>query len=179
MKRTIGNILIIIYIVLAIAITMCLLNFNEYKITEFGDYSLIILTDDELNPEYSKGDLIIVHSTDNIELGQNAFFYNTYDSEMTIILAEVQAKDEVTSTETTYTLDGDYKISSEYLLGAEATATVIPKLGSVLKVLESKWGFLFLVVLPSLLAFLYEIATIATEIITGNKENDANEETEE
>lgn len=35
-------------------LTICLLNYNDYKITELGDKSLIIVKDDELIPTYKK-----------------------------------------------------------------------------------------------------------------------------
>lgn len=37
-------------------------------------------------------------------------------------------------------------------------------MGTVLKVLESKWGFLLLIVFPSLIAFLYEITELFSEL---------------
>ena len=43
-------------------------------------------------------------------------------------------------------------------------------MGTVLNVLESKWGFLFLIVFPSLLAFLYEITVVFSEIKNAKKE---------
>ena len=64
-----------------------------------------------------------------------------------------------------------------YVIGNTEGVTVIPKLGTVLGILESKWGFLILIVFPSLLAFIYEITVVFAEIKEGrnNKKEDTNE----
>ena len=54
MKKILSNILFIIYVVVAIFITVCLLSYNDFKVTEFGDTSLVIIPDDELAPEYNR-----------------------------------------------------------------------------------------------------------------------------
>ena len=76
----------------------------------------------------------------------------------------------MTNKETTYTLEGERKISSQYVLGPAETAEVIPGVGTVLGILESKWGFLFLIVLPSLLAFIYQISVVIAELKKSNDE---------
>ena len=52
MKKIISNILFAIYAVIAVFVTVCLLSYNDFKVTEFGDYSLVIIEDNELSPEY-------------------------------------------------------------------------------------------------------------------------------
>ena len=53
----------------------------------------------------------------------------------------------------------------------------IPVVGTVLSVLESKWGFLFLIVLPALLAFFYQITVVVSDI--KNSKEDKVSENEE
>ena len=96
--------------------------------------------------------------------GRKAFFYNTYDRQIEIKLGTIEAAEKVTATETTYTLEGDRTISGQYILGPSDTAEVIPSIGGILGVLESKWGFLFIIVLPSLLAFIYQISVVISEL---------------
>ena len=164
MKRIIGNILIIIYTLIAVFTTVCLLSFNEYKISTFGDCSLVLVTNDELLPNYKKGDLVIVDKKSKIITGRKAFFYTTSDRKIEIKLGTVEAIKNVSNSETTYTLEGGRDISGEYLLGPVDTVEIIPVVGGILNVLESKWGFLFLIVLPSLLAFVYQISVVIAEI---------------
>ena len=51
--KIIGIILISIYSIMAIALTICLLNYNKFKITVLNDKSLIIVKDNELEPTYN------------------------------------------------------------------------------------------------------------------------------
>ena len=169
MKKVVLNVIFVIYAIVAVFVTICLLSYNQFRVTEFGDCSLVIIDSDDLNPDYQKGDLVIVEKADIIRNGEKAFFYNTYQSEIQIKLGTVTDSEKVTSTETTYTVEDDHKISSEYVLGTTKTATKIPVAGTVLGVLESKWGFLFLIVLPALLLFFYQISVVISEI----KENKA------
>lgn len=170
MKKTLLNILFSIYIVVAIFVTVTLLSYNEFKVTEFGDYSLIIISDNELEPDFNKGDLVIVNKKDKILTGRKAFFYDTYNEEIEVKLGVIEGIEKITSTESTYTLEGERKISGEYILGPANTAEIIPKLGTVLGILQSKWGFLFLIVLPALLAFINQIGVVYSGIRQAREE---------
>ena len=54
MKKILGNIKIILYVVVAIFTTVCLLNYNEYKVSQFGDKTLVIIDKDEEGIKYKK-----------------------------------------------------------------------------------------------------------------------------
>ncbi len=161
-----GGILVTIYILIAVALTACLLTYNDYKISVFGDRSLIILEDNELAPKYKKGSLLIVkkNSNDDIKQGDEIFFYNTYKNKVVVNVSKVNKVKKVTDTETTYTINGKYEISSQYVIGKSDTTTVINDVGSILSVLESKWGFLLVIVFPISLLFIYELYIIIREI---------------
>lgn len=174
MKRVLGNIVFVIYAIIAIFVTVCLLSYNDYKITEFGQYSLLKIDSNQLEPNYQKGDLVIVNKRDSIEEGDEIFFYNTYTPSLEVTLAEVTNVEKVTASEYTYTLDGGVSISSEYVLGPADTATRIAVMGTVLGILESKWGFLFMIVFPSLIAFLYEIYIVVQDIRSIKKAEETN-----
>lgn len=161
-----GGILVTIYILIAVVLTACLLTYNDYKISVFGDRSLIILEDNELAPKYKKGSLLIVkkNSNDDIKQGDEIFFYNTYKNKVVVNVSKVNKVKKVTDTETTYTINGKYEISSQYVIGKADTTTVINDVGSILSVLESKWGFLLVIVFPISLLFIYELYIIIREI---------------
>lgn len=175
MKKIIRNVIIVIYAVIAIFVTICLLSYNQYKVTEFGSNSLIIVNNKKLEPDFNKGDLVIVDSEDEIKIGDKVFFYNTYENEISVSVAEIIGEEKITDSETTYTLEGDKPISSEYVIGSAETSNRIGVLGSILGILESKWGFLFLVVLPSLLAFIYEIVELVIEVRKKGKNDEKSE----
>lgn len=161
-----GILLIVCYMGVALFLTVCLLNYNDYNITEIGNKSLVIIRDDELEPDYKKNDLVVVEKNKNREIrrGDMIFFYNTYQNQVSVNLGKVQKTQYVNENETTYFMDGDLGISSQYVLGKSETSMVYSGLGKVLSVLESKWGFLFIIILPILVLFVYQIYAVILEM---------------
>lgn len=166
MKRTLGNLVIIVYVIVAITVTLCLLNYNEYSVTEFGNNTLIIINDDSLEPDYIEGDLVIAkkEKIDEIESGDKIFFYNDKD----IKLGEVKQVNKYEGISTTFILDGNHQVIEDDVIGSEESVKTYNKIGKVLSILESRWGFLFLIIFPSVLAFLHEIFQVVVEL--GNKD---------
>ena len=169
MKKTwnfFKNFIIIAYILLIIFVTICLLSYNDYKVTEFGKYTLLPVIDKYLEPEYNVGDLLIVERNNlgDVKVGDIIFYYRTARGVTTVNYAPVTNLEVVTDTETTFTVVGDVRFSSSYFMGKAETAKTIPQLGKVLGLLQSKWGFLFLGVFPSLLAFLYTLYSVIAEV---------------
>ena len=58
--KVIRNILIIIWFVIAVFVTACLLSYNEFKVSTFGKTSLVIIDNDEMEPDYFEGDLLLI-----------------------------------------------------------------------------------------------------------------------
>ena len=160
------NFVITVYILLIIFVTICLLSYNDYKVTVFGKNTLIPIIDADLEPNYTIGDLVIAPKSrlSEVEQGDEIFFYRTASGETAIHFATVTKAERVTDTESTYTVEGDYKFSSSNYIGKVDDAIVIPYVGKILKLLQSKWGFLFLGVFPSLVAFLYTLYNVFAEI---------------
>ncbi|MBR6034199.1 MAG: hypothetical protein IKP28_05665 [Clostridia bacterium] len=52
--KKIGSILLIIYAIIAIFVTICLLTFNQYKVSQFGDKTLIIIDEEDETMKYKK-----------------------------------------------------------------------------------------------------------------------------
>lgn len=167
MKRTLGNLVVIVYVIVAITVTLCLLNYNEYNVTVFGNSTLILITDDSLTPDYVEGDLVIAkkEKLDEIEEGDKIFFYNEND----IKLGEVKQINKYEGISSTFILDGNHQIVEDDVIGSEDNIKVYHNLGKILSILESKWGFLFLIIFPSVLAFLHEIFQVVVEL--GNKDD--------
>ena len=161
MKKALGNLIIIIYIVFAIVVTMSLLTYNEYKISVIGDKSLIVIDSDDTF-KYKKGDLVIVgrEGYENAEKGDILFFYQNRG----VKVAEIQKKDDFGESGVIYTIEGNFQVDQEDIIGTSNNEKVISKVGTVLKILQSKWGFLFLIVFPSLIAFLKQLYEFILEI---------------
>jgi len=169
MKKTFEifkNLVVTVYILLIIFVTICLLSYNDYKVTVFGKNTLIPIIDEDLEPDYFVGDLVIAKrgSLARVKAGDEILFYRTVSGITTINYAKVTKAERVTDTEFTYTVEGDHRFSSTYYIGNTKDATVIPGAGKVLSILQSKWGFLFLGVFPSLVAFLYTLHNVVTEV---------------
>lgn len=167
------GILITIYAVVAIFLTACLLNYNDFKITEFGSKSLIVVNDEELEPNYKKGSLLVVDkkNADQIKVGDSIIFYNTYNNQVSLAISEVIFVEKVNEEETTYTISGNYDISSEYLVGSTNDTKIYPVVGSILGLLESRAGFLIFIIFPISIAFLYEIYVLIVEVKDSKKKN--------
>lgn len=172
MKRIIWNTCVVIYAIIAIFVTICLLSYNKYKISEFKDISLVIIENRELEPEFNKGDLVIADRSYKLEKGEKVFFYDTSNPVVTIKVAEIIDMQEVTQGDITYTLEGNLIVKSEEIIGPANKITQISKVGTILGILESKWGFLALIVFPSLIAFLYEISELFSEIKNSSKKKE-------
>lgn len=164
--KIIGVILLVIYVGIAILLTFLLLKYNDYNITEVNGKSFIIVKDDDLKPSYNKGDLVIVNRGDNSDIkpGDKIFFYDVDDDKVTVNLGNVIDKSVVNEKEVTFVMDGDYPISSEYVIGKSSTSKSYSNLGSILSVLESRYGFLFIVIFPILILFIYEIYAAIKEL---------------
>ncbi len=162
MKRTLGNLIVMVYVIIAIAVTLCLLNYNDYNVTEFGNNTLILITDSSLEPDYAEGDLVVAkkENIDKIKAGDKIFFYNNKD----IKLGQVNSVKTYEGVSSTFILDGNYQVVEEDIIGSTENAKAYNKLGTVLNILESKWGFLFLIIFPSVIAFLREIFEVAMEL---------------
>ena len=171
MKKIITNILIIIYMIIAIFLTILLLSYNEFKVTEIGGNSLLVIKDNDLSPEYNKGDLVIVNSEDSVKVGQKVFYYDSNDSKIKVREGVIEDVEQLTSKETAYTLEGEKKIAGKYLIGATDTAKVMQNAGTMLGVLESKWGFLFVIVLPALLLVINQIGVVFAGIKEAKQES--------
>ncbi len=180
--KKIGKILLgilgVLYAVIAIFLTACLLKYNDYKITEFGNTSLIIVNNDELNPDFEKGSLLVVSkdNADKIEVGDSIIFYNTYNNQVSLSLGKVELIEKINEKETTYTIGGHYNISSQYLVGSTKDTKVYKGLGTILGILESRVGFLIIIIFPISLAFLYEIYVLILEVKRSIKEESKKEE---
>ena len=171
MKRVIGNIIFVIYAIIAVFVTVCLLSYNDYKISEFGSNSLIIIDNNSLEPNFYSGDLVIVNGRDKIKEGDDIFFYNIEENNVEVTYGKVTNIGESMLNGTTYTINNQLTIEDDIVVGSAESAKRISGVGSVLSILESKWGFLFLIVFPSLIAFVYEIYIVVMEVKESKDDN--------
>ena len=171
MKKFLGSIIFVIYVIIVITVTILLLSFNEYMCSEINGYTFYIVKDDMLEPDYVKGDLLIIkHVSDSkVKLGDILYFYqNVSNNEFYVNYGEVTDITQEAS-RIVYTIDEEYTYDSSYLIGKKEGSFIYHKIGSVLAVLESRWGYLFFVVIITLLLFLEELYELYMEIKYGNE----------
>jgi hypothetical protein len=164
--KAIGNFLLDIvigaWLIAAIFVTVCLLSYNDFRVTTFGSTALLIIDDDSMEPTFKEGDLVIVkrNSDNKINVGDKVFYYNSaMDSNVWIYLDDVEEKTPITRDETSYKLAGK-TVSGEYVIGKADGAMVMHHAGTFLGIFTSRWGFMFLVIFPTLFAIMYEIMMI-------------------
>ena len=164
LKRVVIALLLIIYVPTVLFLTICLLNYNKYNVTEFGKNSLIII-DDELE-HFNNGDLAVVYKNNNkdIQAGDYIFFYESTSVENIISYAKVLERKDISREKSTYIIEGDYEVSSDFVIGKESTTKKYEGVGTILSLLESRWGFLIFVIFPVLLIFIYEVYMLIMEI---------------
>ena len=158
-KKFLINVLIVAYAIVAVAVTILLLSYNQYHCSVIGGYTFILVTDEELEPNYNEGDLVLVKETKakNIKAGDYIFLYrNISSTQFEIKHAQVLLKDESRGElDVSYVLEGSTVIDHEDVIGSAEKAIVVPHLGTILSILESRYGYLFLIVVVSFIAFLY------------------------
>ena len=171
MKRKLGAILFVIYAIIAITVTVLLLSFNDYNCSEIGGYTVYIVNDDSLEPTYKRGSILLIQKSSdrNIQVGEELFFYNVintqeYEVVQRTLLAKTQQGRHIL-----YTVNGEESYSSEYCIGKVGNTIVIEGWGTLLAILESKWGYLFCIVIVSLLLFLQEVFDLIMEIKYGTR----------
>ena len=155
MKKTIVRILISIYIVVAVFTTASLLTYNKQNISEFGGKVFLKLKEDINN--YHKGNLLVLDKSDDYKANDNVFY------------CQLKKEKCIVSYGTVDTMMGELptinnqSISKKMIIGKDENVRVIPVLGGIMNALESRLGFLCVVVLPILFGFLYELYIILRE----------------
>lgn len=170
--------MIIVYVIL---ITSCILFRNKFGYTEFFEkYTLVTVTDDNQKfvPSHDVGDLLIVKNQKfNINEGDVIYYYATINDEYVVRSGVVKSKteDEVSAL---YVLDDEDKtsVSTNRMLGKSVSTH--PGKGAILDILESRVGFLFLVLLPILIVFIYQVYQLVVvakyEVVEEPKEKKTN-----
>ena len=185
MKRVIGAILFVIYSIIAITVTVLLLSFNEYNCSEIGGYTVYIANDDSLEPQYKQGSILLVKQTSdkNVQIGDELLLYKVINSteyevvnrklvgktqQGSHIMYEVEKNEVDANNQITGSITGNENYANDYLIGKiDDTIVIEGPWGTLLSILESKWGYLFCIVVVSLLLFLQEVFDLVIEIKYG------------
>ena len=161
------EIIIGVWVVVAIFATACLISSNDYGVSEFGDTSLFVVDNRSLEEYgFNKNDIVIV--TKGLEKEYNEgdgvfFYYGNKETRSYINFGVIERVERVDGGQDAFYFEND-EVSYDKILGLANGSKVLKKLGFVLGLLESRWGFMFLIILPTLYAVVYEVYTIAVEV---------------
>ena len=150
------EVIIIIYVVL---VTMFVLCKNKYGYTQFGDYSFanIDLIAEKNVKDTKKGDLLVVKNSNDIHKGDLIYYYAVLNDNYIVRSAVVSdvKEDDYSALYTVSLSNTTINVASSRVLGKYSK--VYNNLGSILSVLESRVGFLLLVLLPIMVVFIYQV----------------------
>lgn len=173
-KEIIVNLFMLVFFIFALLMTVLLLNYNEYGLTQFGDKILLIIKDDFSSGKYKKGDLVIVKQKklgpsikDPIKVGDEAFAYRINNNETFIELGIVG---KVYENENDISFENGSTFDMKFVIGTPEK--VYNDVGTVLSIVNSKWGFLFIILVPCFLIFMYQIYELVIEIKFGKEEQE-------
>ncbi len=167
-KKTVIGILGVAFFSFAIAMTVLLLNYNNYGVTQFDNTSLILIKGELSSDNFKKGDLVLVDSrtVNDISVGDEIFVYKVAsDGSVSIDLGKVG---EVHVADEAITFENGSTYSTKFVIGE--ASKVYNNIGTYLSIIESKWGFLFIVLVPSFLIFIYEFYALVVEIKYGKED---------
>lgn len=188
MKKVLGGILLVVYSIIAITVTVLLLSYNEYNCSEIGGYTVFIVNDDSLEPDYKQGSILLIRETSdkNVKIGDEMFLYKVINSQEYELVNRTLTDKLQQGNHITYVVTNteeeneknEENYANDYFIGKASDTVVIEGWGYVLGLLESKWGYLFCVVIISLLLFLQEVFELAMEIKYGKADREAEEAAE-
>ena len=167
-KKLFVAILLVIFFAITITLTIFLLNFNKFGVTQFDETSLLIIKKSFSSETYKRGSLVFVESKNIKEYkeGEEVFVYHLDGHGGVNIQLGIVGKVHEEDNAITFTNGGTY--SDEFIMG---TGTKIyPKIGRILSIVESKWGFLFIILVPNFFLFVYQLYSLIVEIKYGKDE---------
>ena len=171
--HVIWNILEVLIIIYVIALTTVLLAKNKFGFTQLGDYVFTSIESNDVNNiiDTKQGDLLIVKNTSDINKGDVIYYYAVYEDKY-IICSDVVKDLQEDDFSALYTIDDQYNttVHSDKTIGKYVYK--YHKLGKYFNFLQSRVGFLFFVLLPIMVVFIYQIYDFAIVVKYDNEDDD-------
>ena len=168
-KRIFIGIILVVFFTFTITMTVLLLNYNKFGVTQFDDTSLLLIRNGFSSETYPKGSLVVVENkpVKNYSVGEEAFVYHLdgkggVDIQLGVI-GQIHEEDNA------ITFSNGETYSDEFIIGTGEK--IYPKMGTYLGFIESKWGFLFIILVPNFFLFVYQLYSLIVEIKYGKEED--------
>ena len=165
-KIIVGNFRIA-FLTFAGVMTFLVLNYNQYNLTQFEDTTLVLVNDKISSDSYDKGDLVLAKKPkiNEIEKGMELFTYKIVDK--TSIAVSFGKVGEIFKEDDTIALENGEIYQMDFVIGAATNKYA--KIGGYLAFIQTKLGFLFIVVTPLFFIFTSQIFQLIIEIKYGDK----------
>ena len=184
--RGIWLLLEVVIIVYVLGITSLILFRNEFGYTQFGDKTLITVDRDMVGdiPDSKNGDLYVVTNNHEYKIGDKIYYYIVLNDKYAVRYGEV-AKTRGTGSNTLYFVKYNDETSS--VTSSKVIGDSVKKYngyGKTISFLQGKMAFLFLVLLPIMIVFIYQIYELINivkyeKVDDVVKKSDKKEDTEE
>ena len=168
LKKIVVSVLLVVFFAFTIFLTVLLLNYNKFGVTQFEDTTILIIKNSFSSEKYPKDSVVIVESkpVKNYKVNEEVFTYHLdgkggVDIQLGVV-SQVHADDNA------ITFANGETYSDEFIIGTGEK--VYLDLGTYLGILESKWGFLIIILVPNFFIFIHQLYTLIVEIKYGKEE---------
>ena len=171
-KRVLVSIVLLVFFAFTVTMTILLLNYNKFGITQFDDTSLLIIKKGFTSETYQKNSLVIVESKEikDYQIGEEVFVYHL-DGHGGVNI-ELGVVGQIFEEDDAITFSNGNTYSSEFIIGSGEK--IYPNIGKYLSIVESKWGFLFIILVPNFFLFVYQLYSLIVEIKYGKEDAEEN-----
>ena len=160
MKKLMWEIVLVVFVIIAVLTTTCMLSKNDYNVMQFGN-KIWLLANKEMEDYPNNSLLIIKEDQRNVKLNDEVFYYYENNDNNSVKYGKITAINN-----NSYTIEGE-EIEKNMIISSKENASKISVLGPIISILTSRYGYLLLIILPILAAFIYQVALIIKEL---NKE---------
>ncbi len=183
--KFIGDIFVIIIIILAIFVTLFTIITNKDGISNLKGYSPFSIQSNSMFPTLKKGDMIITYNKINyqdLKVNDIISFYS-FENGSNIIKTHRITNIYLENNVRLYETKGDNNDVSDnvYITDVDIIGKMkyrIPFLGGIIDFLKNKWVFLFFIVIPLGIIFIYQLIDFLKILIDYRLEKDEQKEKE-
>lgn len=157
--RGIWLILEVVIILYVLCVTSLILFRNEYGYTQFGDKTLITINKDNVGviPDSKYGDLYVVNNNYGYKVGDKIYYYVVDNDSYMVRYGEV-VKTRGNGSSTLYFVkynEDTNSVSRAKVIGD--SVKIYHGYGKTINFLQGKMAFLFFVLLPIMIVFIYQV----------------------
>lgn len=178
--NVIVDVIVILILIISIVVIILSLTSKSSGVPNLFGYAPLSVVSDSMEPEFSKGDLIlskIVGKDETYEVGEIVSFGQDVDGDgteeiNTHRIVKIEKKESLLqiTTKGDNAPDADAEIKNQTDILAKYTGKKIGGLGNFLSFLRTQLGFFLCILLPMIIFFVYEAIRVIMNIIALNKE---------